>query len=90
MSSPRSSRFVKPLVDPGCFRHPPLPLLVVEPHDFLVGPVEVKGQVRYLLVQPVGGVARYSPRLATSTSNSPSQCGQVTCSRVCPFWLIRW
>ena len=50
----------------------------------------MKSQVRYLLVQPVEGVARYSPKLAVSTSNSPSQCGQVTWSRVCPFWLTRW
>ena len=62
---------------------------MVEAHDLLVWPVEVKGEVRYLLVQLVEGVARYSPRLVTSTSKSPSQCGQVTRSRVSPFWLTR-
>ena len=74
----------------GDRRNATLALLVVQLHDLPMGPVEVESQVRYLLVQPVRGVARHSPRPAVSTSNSPSQWGQRTCSRLWPFWLTRW
>ena len=81
---------IQPLVDPRDFGDPPLTLAVVQLHDLVIGPVKVIGQVRYLLVQPIRVVARYSPRLAVSTSNSPAQCGQATSSRLWPFWLMRW
>ena len=55
--SSHAFRVTVPVADPGRLRHPPLPFAVVEPHHFLVGPVEVKSQGRYLLVQPVGAVA---------------------------------
>ena len=81
---------IQPLVDAGQLGHPALPLAVIQLHDLVIRPVKVKRQVRYLLVQPIRGVACYSPRLAVSTSNSPAQCGQATWKRLCPLWLMRW
>jgi hypothetical protein len=37
--------------------HPAAALPVFEPHDLLVGPVEVVGDVGYLLEEPLRGVA---------------------------------
>src|SRR5262249_6518996 len=75
---------VPPLVDASDLLDPSLPFAVFHPHDLVVGPVQVVGEVRSLFAQPRRGVARPPPRLAVSTSKSPWQCGQVTASRVCP------
>src|SRR3982074_905472 len=75
-----ASLLIEPLVDAADLGHPPLPLTMVQLHDLVTRPVKVIGEVRYLLVQPLRGVAHYSPR-PVSTSNSPAQWGQATCRR---------
>jgi hypothetical protein len=77
-------------IDPGNLGHPASSLRVLQSEDVGAGPVEVKGQVRYLLVQPVRGVAGYPPRPAVSTSKSWEQAGQLTWYRELPVRLIRW
>jgi len=77
--------FVESLIDRGDLGNPLLPLAVFQPHDLVIGPVEVKGDVGYLLEQPVRGVANYSPAISNSTSNSSSQWGQATARRLWPF-----
>lgn len=54
----------------------------------LLGPVKMVGNVGYLLVQLIEGVAYDPPRLARSTSNFLWQSGQVTGIRVMPSSLI--
>lgn len=62
---------VEATVDVGDFLDPPLPFAVFELQDLAARPVKVVGDVGYLLVQTLEGVAAYSPpRLAKSTSNS--------------------
>lgn len=64
------SRLIKPAIDPGNLLHPALSLGVFERQDFLKWPMEVIGDVGYLLVQAFKGVAYDSPpRSARSTSN---------------------
>src|SRR5688500_20365485 len=89
-SSWTGSLLVQPLVDAGDLGDPPLTRSVVELHDLVVRPMKVKSHVRFLLVQPVIGVAPHSPNGVDSTSNSPAQCGQETRSRLWPFWFMRW
>jgi hypothetical protein len=61
---------IEATVDFGDFRDPPLPFAVFETQDFTARPVKVVGDVGYLLVQTLKGVATYSPpKLAKSTSN---------------------
>ncbi len=47
--------------DPGDFLHPSPPLGVLEREQLLVRPVEMVGDIGYLLVEPVEGVAYDSP-----------------------------
>lgn len=77
------------LVNIRDLRNPLLPLAMIHTHNLVMGPVEVIGDVGYLLIQAICGVAGYPPRLAASTSNSPSQWGQLTSSRLWPFMLMR-
>jgi hypothetical protein len=44
---------VQSLVNVGNFSHPALPFSVLQGHDLLMGPVEVIGDVGYLLKQTV-------------------------------------
>jgi hypothetical protein len=54
----------------GDLCHPLLSFAVFEIQDFISRPMKVIGDVGYLLVQTLEGVATYSPpRLAKSTSN---------------------
>ena len=63
-------RLIKPGVDLGNLSHPLLSLCVFEDENLIQWPVKVVGQVGYLLVQSIEGVAYDSPpRLARSTSN---------------------
>ena len=81
--------FTEPAVDLRDLFHPPLPLGMFERQDLVAWPVEVIGDVGYLLVQAVEGVAYDSPpRLARSTSNSALHSGHVTPTVVCPSSLI--
>ncbi len=81
--------FHQPAVDPGDLLRPALPVGVLEGQDLVQRPVEVVGDVGYLLEQPVEGVAYDPPRRTTSTSNSCWQPGQATGTSVVPFSLIR-
>jgi len=61
---------IKPAIDPGNLLHPMLSLGVFERQDVLKWPMEVIGDVGYLLAQAFKGVAYDSPpRSARSTSN---------------------
>jgi hypothetical protein len=80
---------IQALVDTPNLSHPTLPLAVLHLHDLVIRPVQMVRNIRYLLVQAIRGVARYPPRPAVSTSNSPWQCGQATSNRVCPLVLTR-
>lgn len=72
LASPRvGNLLVQPLVDSPDLGSPALPLTMLHLHNLVVGPVQIVGQVRYLLVQAIEGVAHYSPTPAVSTSNSP-------------------
>ena len=64
---------------------------VLEVEDVVEGPVEVVGDVRDLLVDPVGRVRHDSPRRppARSMVNRCEHSGQVTAARVWPSALIR-
>ena len=75
-----------PLVDPSDLPGKSLTLVMLEIEQVVERPVEMEGDVRDLLVDPVGRVRHYSPRRppATSTANSWLQLGQVTAARVCP------
>jgi len=44
---------IEPAIDLRYFFHPALALEMIEAHDLLVGPVEVIGNVGYLLKKPV-------------------------------------
>lgn len=74
----------------GNFLDPSLPFPVLKVHDLGVGPMEVIGDEGYLLVQPVEGVARYSPTGSSSTSNWCSHLGQMAVMLPVPSSLILW
>jgi hypothetical protein len=59
------------------FPHPALPLRVVEVEHLGQGPVDVSSEKGRLLMNPIQGVANYSPNKVTSTSLCCPQCGQV-------------
>lgn len=48
---------VKPAVDPGDLFNPLAPLGMLQVENVVEGPVEVIGQVGYLLLQAIRGVA---------------------------------
>jgi len=58
-------------------------------HDFVMGPVKVISEKGYFLVEPIEGVAHYSPTGTTSTSNLCSHLGQAALTEFEPFPLIR-
>ena len=71
------------------FLNPAAAFSVLERHELFVGPVEVIGEIGYLLVELSEGVAYDFPRPSGSTSNPFSQCGQTTFSTDAPLPLIR-
>ena len=77
-----NTQVVQPAIDLRSFSNPLLALTVRHAHDLVMRPVQIVRKIRYLLDEPLGGVARYPPRLAVSTSKAPWQCGQVTPNRV--------
>ena len=86
----RRGRLVKPAVDFGDFLHPALPFGVIESQHFVHGPMEVIGDVGYLLVQAVERVAYDTPpKLARSTSNFAWHSGHVIGMVLCPSSLMR-
>jgi len=77
-------------VDLGDLLHPAPAIGVFELQDDFQRPVEVIGDVGYLLVEPVQGVAYDSPRPTTvSTSKSCPHSGHFVDTIVLPFSLIR-
>lgn len=68
-----------------------LTLRMLEVEDVLPGPVQVVGDVRDLLVQPIGRVRQDSPRRPpeTSTAKWCSHDGQVTVALVWPSVFTR-
>ncbi len=62
---------------------------VLELQDLLQRPVEVVGEVGYLLVELVEGVARYPPTSLTLMSTSVPQLGQIAFATVLPSILTR-
>jgi hypothetical protein len=56
------------LVDLAYLFHPLVALAVLQVQDIVERPVEVIGNVRYLLVECVRGVAAYSPASGVSSS----------------------
>src|SRR5256885_1239924 len=74
-----------PFIDPHDLGDPSLPLVVLQAQDLVARPMKVVGDIGYLLVQPIRGVAHHSPVRPVSTSNDFSQCGQVTDSRSWPL-----
>jgi hypothetical protein len=68
---------------------PTLAVLVLQIENILQWPVKVIGNVGYLLIQALEGVACYSPTSTVSTSNSCPQSGHVVAIAVLAFSLIR-
>jgi hypothetical protein len=83
-----SIRTCQPAVDLGDLFRPSLPLTVLKVHDILSRPVKVIGDIGYLLVQAIEGVAYDPPRSVRSTSISDWQLGQVTGKILVPCSLI--
>jgi hypothetical protein len=83
------SGIVKPAIDVGDLFHPLLALVVLQLHDRVERPVEVIGQIGYLLLQAAEGVAYNPPSSARSTSCLVWHAGQVTVMVVLPSSLIR-
>ena len=67
------SSLVRPLIECGDLLHPAAAIGVLEIHDLLRRPVEVIGDVRYLLVQLNEGVAEDSPG-RESPAAAPGPC----------------
>ena len=83
------ARLVQPTIELGNLAHPLLTLPVLQVQNAVQRPVEVIGDIGYLLVQAVEGVAYNPPAsFARSTSNSPPQWGQSTARLVLPVSLI--
>ena len=68
--APASLHFTHFTVDIGNLLRPLTAVLVLHLEDFLKRPVEVVGDVSYLLLQLLEGVAYDPPGLPKSTSNS--------------------
>lgn len=69
---------VEGVVDLGNLRSPSPPFPMFHIQQSFVGPVEMVGNVGYLLVKPVEGVAYNSPGGSGSTSKPCWQLGQLT------------
>ena len=83
------SGIVKPAIDVGDLLHPLLALIVFQLQDCVERPVEVIGQIGYLLLQAAEGVAYNPPSSARSTSCFVWHAGQVTAMVVLPSSLMR-
>lgn len=75
-------------VDPGDLIYPLLPVAMFQIKNVLKRPVEVIGQVGYLLVQAVKGVAYDPPSSARFTSCLVWQAGHATVMTLLPCSLI--
>lgn len=85
------SRLVHALVEVGDLLYPLPPVVVRQVVDTIQVPVEMIGDIGYLLVQGVEGIACYSPpRLDRFISNSLLQWGQVITRNTDRFSFICW
>jgi len=80
---------IAPLVDLIDFLYPASAILMGHAQDRVVRPVEVIGDIRYLLVNTIEGVASYPPSSVISTSTSVEQFGHTTLIGSPPSELIR-
>jgi hypothetical protein len=71
------SCFVHSSVNRANFPHPAPTIAVLHIHDLGLGPVNVIGNVGYLLVQLIEGVAYNPPKVGRSISKACRHCGQV-------------
>ena len=76
-------------VDFGNLFHPLATVMMFHLQDVLERPVEVVGDVSYLLVHLLEGVAYYPPGWPKSTSKLWSHSGQVAETLAVPFSFIR-
>ena len=82
-------RCVQPAIDLGDLPHPAAALAVFQVQDIVRRPVKMVGDVGYLLVQAIEGVAYDSPpKLARLISNVWLQWGQSIERMVWPVSLI--
>lgn len=75
---PLTIPLVERLIDFRNLRSPSPPVSMLHMQQSLVRPMEVVGDVGYLLVKPVEGVAYDSPGGSGSTSKACWQLGQCT------------
>jgi len=80
---------IAPLVNLIDFLYPASAILVGHAQDRFIRPVEVIGDIRYLLVDTIEGVASYPPSSVISTSTSVEQFGHTTLIGSPPSELIR-
>lgn len=81
---------VKAAVDPRDFLGPSPAIGVLQGEDVVERPVQVIGDVGYLLMEPFEGVAYDSPDGKKSTSKLVEHEGHVTFIFDAPGSLIRW
>ena len=81
---------VETSIDPGDLLGPAPAIGVLQGEDLVERPVQVIGDVGYLLVEPVEGVAYDSPDGRKSTSKLVEHEGHVTVIFDAPGSLIRW
>jgi hypothetical protein len=81
--------FAQPLIDRCDLADETLAVGMLELQDVVKRPMQVVGNVRNLLVQPLGRVRQDPPRRspAISTVNSWLHAGQVTAVWLVPSWL---
>lgn len=79
---------IEPTIDLGDLLHPLLSLGMFESQDPIEWPVEMIGNIRYLLVETIEEVASHPPKLARSISNSCPHSGQFTPMVLTPSSLM--
>lgn len=80
--------FIAPAVNLIDLLHPASSVQVLQLQELGHGPVEVIGEVGYLLMELVEGVAGYPPTSLILTSTSVPQFGQVARATAAPSALI--
>lgn len=79
---------IQPAIDADNFLHPPLALTMLHIHNVQARPVKMVGNIGYLLMQAVEGVAYDPPKSAKSSSMSALQSGHLTVITLEPCSLI--
>jgi len=82
--------FAQPSIDLGNLLDPTPAVAMLQIHDLVERPMEMVGNVGYLLVEALQGVAYNSPiAAAVSTSNWCPHSGHATVTSALPLSLIR-